>query len=474
VSESEHIAAATSRDSDLDSTSNAVMDEETNLRPAFVDKVLDAVEAGDDETARRLVQPLHPADVADLIELARSDEREGLVKALAGIVSPDVLAEMNDYVREGLLDELEPQQVADIAGQLDTDDAVALIEDLDRDEQQAVLRAMEPDDRAAVEEALSYPEESAGRLMQRELCAVPEHWKVGQVIDYLRSTADLPTDFWEVFVVSPDHHPVGTCKLSTILRTPRTTLVSDIMAREQTLIPVDMDQEDVALRFQKYALVSAAVTDDSGRLVGMITVDDVVHIIQEEAGEDVLLLSGAGEGDINEPVAMTVRRRLFWLVINLGTAIIAASVVSLFQGEIGKYAVLAVLMPIVAGMGGNAGTQTLAVAVRALATNQLTESNTVRAFGRELTIALANGLSLGVLIGVGVGLIFHNPALGAVIAAAMVINNLAAGLGGILVPVTLDRFRVDPAVSSAVFVTTITDVTGFFSFLGLAAIFLVR
>ena len=468
MSESEQIAAAPPEDS------ASPVDSEDRLRSEFVDRVLDAVEAGDDETARRLVQPLHPADVADLIELARGDEREGLVKALAGIVSPDVLAELNDYVREDLLDELEPQQVADIAGQLDTDDAVALIEDLDEDDQRAVLRAMDPDDRAAVEEALSYPEESAGRLMQRDLCAVPEHWKVGQVIDYLRSTADLPTDFWEVFVVSPDHHPVGTCKLSTILRTPRGTAVGEIMAREQTLIPADMDQEDVALRFQKYALVSAAVVDDSGRLVGMITVDDVVHIIQEEAGEDVLLLSGAGEGDINEPVQLTVRRRLFWLVINLGTAVLAASVVSLFQGEIGKYAVLAVLMPIVAGMGGNAGTQTLAVAVRALATNQLTESNTLRAFGRELTIALANGLSLGLLIGAGVALIFNNLGLGAVMGAAMVINNLAAGLGGILVPVTLDRFRVDPAVSSAVFVTTITDVTGFFSFLGLAALFLVR
>jgi len=453
------------------------MDEETRLRAGFVDRVLDAVEAGDDEAARKLVQPLHPADVADLIELAARDEREGLVKALAGIVSPDVLAEMNDYVREDLLDELEPQQVADIAGQLETDDAVALIEDLDRDEQQAVLQRMEPDDRAAVEEALSYPEESAGRLMQRDLCAVPEHWKVGQVIDYLRSTADLPTDFWEVFVVSPDHHPVGTCKLSTILRTPRNTRVAEIMAREQTLIPVDMDQEDVALRFQKYALVSAAVVDEANRLVGMITVDDVVHIIQEEAGEDVLLLSGAGGEDINEPVQLTVRRRLFWLVINLGTAIIAASVVSLFQGEIGKYAVLAVLMPIVAGMGGNAGTQTLAVAVRALATNQLTQANTIRAFSRELTIALANGLSLGLLIGAGVALVFgvihpesHGFVLGGVIAAAMVINNLAAGLGGILVPVTLDRLKIDPAVSSAVFVTTITDVTGFFSFLGLASL----
>src|ERR671927_1406593 len=228
MSESEHIAAAPPADS------ASPVDDEDRLRPEFVDKVLDAVDAGDDETARNLVQPLHPADVADLIELAARDEREGLVKALAGIVSPDVLAEMNEYVREDLLDELEPQQVADIAGQLETDDAVALIEDLDRDEQQAVLQRMEPDDRAAVEEALSYPEESAGRLMQRELCAVPEHWKVGQVIDYLRSTDDLPTDFWEVFVVSASHHPVGTCKLSTILRMPRGTKVADIMVREQT------------------------------------------------------------------------------------------------------------------------------------------------------------------------------------------------------------------------------------------------
>jgi magnesium transporter len=464
VSESEPIAAAPPVDS------ASPVDDEDRLRGEFVDRVLDAVDAGDDETARRLVQPLHPADIADLIELAARDEREGLVKALAGIISPDVLAEMNDYVREGLLDEMEPQQVADIAGQLETDAAVALIEDRDRDDQQAVLRAMEPDDRAAVEEALSYPEESAGRLMQRDLCAVPEHWNVGQVIDYLRSTADLPTDFWEVFVVDPAHHPVGTCKLSTILRTPRGIPVTEVMHREQTLIPVDLDQEDVALRFQKYALVSAAVTDDEGRLVGMITVDDVVHIISEEAGEDVLLLSGAGDGDINEPIRLTVRRRLFWLVINLGTAVVAASVVSLFQGEIGKYAVLAVLMPIVAGMGGNAGTQTLAVTVRALATNQLTESNTLRTFRRELTIALANGLSLAVLIGVGVTLIFHNPLLGAVMGASMIINNLAAGLGGILVPVTLDRLDIDPAVSSAVFVTTVTDVTGFFSFLGLAAL----
>jgi magnesium transporter len=472
VSESEHIAAAPRADSG--SSDNRVMDEEDRLRPEFVERVLDAVEAGDDETARQLVEPLHPADVADLIELARRDEREGLVKALAGIVDADVLAEMNDWVREDLLDEMEPQQVADFAGQLETDDAVALIEDLDRDEQQAVLQRMEPDDRAAVEEALGYPEESAGRLMQRDLIAVPEHWTVGAVIDYLRKTQGLADDFWEVFVVSPNHHPVGTCKLSTILRTPRAVLVKDIMHREQTLIPVDMDQEDVALRFQKYALVSAAVIDSSGRLVGMITVDDVVHIIQQEAGEDITLLSGAGEGDINEPIRMTVRTRVIWLVINLGATICSASVVGAFQGEIRRYAILAALMPIVSALGGNAGTQTLAVVVRALATNQLTSANTAWMLFREFRIAIANGIALAVVGALGSYIVLGDPQLSLVFAMALVINSLVAGLVGVIVPVTLDKARIDPAVSSAVFVTTMTDVMGFFSFLGLAALLLVR
>ena len=390
------------------------------------------------------------------------------MKALAGIISPDVLAELNDYVREDLLDEMEPQQVADIAGQLDTDDAVALIEDLDRDEQQAVLRAMEPDDRAAVEEALSYPEETAGRLMQRDFCAVPEHWKIGQVIDYLRSTDELPTDFWEIFVVGPSHHPVGTCKLSTILRAPRTTPVTDVMLREQTLIPVDMDQEDVALRFQKYALVSAAVVDGAGRLVGMITVDDVVHIIQEEASEDALLLSGVGEGDINEPVADSYRARVRWLIANLLTALVAASVIRQFEDQISRLAILAVLMPIVAGVGGNAGTQTLAVTVRAIATNQLTGSNRWRAVGREIRVAVLNGLTIAVLIGLGVSLVLSNPELGGVIAAAMLINIIVAGFAGVIVPLTLERFGADPAVASSVFVTMITDSMGFLAFLGLA------
>ena len=467
MSESEKIAAALETDP-LDAAASSAMDEEDRLRPEFVDRVLDAVDAGDDESARELVEPLHPADVADLIELAARDERDGLVKALAGIVDADVLAEMNEHVRETLLDALGPEEVAKIAGELETDDAVAILEDLEKHEQQAVLRAMEPDDRAAVEEALTYPEESAGRLMQRDLIAVPEHWKIGQVIDYLRSTEELPTDFWEIFVVSTTHHPVGTCKLSTILRAPRTTPVTEVMLREQTLIPVDMDQEDVALRFQKYALVSAAVIDGEGRLVGMITVDDIVHIIQEEASEDALLLSGVGEGDINEPVGESYKSRVRWLVANLLTALVGASVIRHFEGAIERLAVLAVLMPIVAGVGGNAGTQTLAVTVRAIATNQLTGSNRWRAVGREIRVALLNGLTVALLIGVGVALVLQSTPLGVVIACAMLINIIVAGFAGVLVPLALERAGADPAVASSVFVTMTTDSMGFLAVLGLA------
>jgi magnesium transporter len=453
-----------------DAAAETRMDEDDRLRPGFVRDVISRVDAGDDEGARDLVSPLHPADLADLFELAPEDRRGAMAAAFGDLLDGDVLAEMNDHVREGMIDQLEPHQVADIAAELDTDDAVAIIEDMDDADQAAVLRALDPDDRAAIEAALGYPEESAGRLMQRDLVAVPEHWSVGQTIDWLRDNPDLTTDFWEVFVVDPAHKPIGTCQLSWILRTPRSIALSDVMQREQTLIPVDMDQEEVALRFQKYALISAAVVDGDGRLAGMITVDDIVHVIQQEAGEDILRLSGAGDGDINEPILMTVRTRLTWLVVNLGTAILAASVVGFFQGEIAKFALLAVLMPIVSGMGGNAGTQTLAVVVRALATNQLTSSNTRRMILREFRIALANGAALGLMIGTAVAVIFANPMLGLVIGSAMVINNLVAGLSGILVPLTLEKFEVDPAVSSAVFVTMMTDVMGFFSFLGLAAL----
>lgn len=448
------------------------LDEDDRLKPEYVSAVLDAVEDGDTETARDLVAPLHPADIADLLELTPSDRRGDVAAALGDLVGAEVLSELNDYVRDDLIGALAPEQVAEFASELDTDDAVAIIEDMEAADQQAVLEAMEPEDRAAIESALSYPEESAGRLMQRDLVAVPQHMTVGQVIDYLRDNGDLTRDFWEIFVVDTAHKPIGTCQLSWILTCPRGIAMADLMKREQTLIPVDMDQEEVALRFQKYALISAAVVDASGRLVGMITVDDVVHIISEEAGEDILRLSGAGEGDINQPILMTVRTRLVWLVVNLGTALIAASVVGLFEGTIEKLALLAALMGIVSGMGGNAGTQTLAVMVRAIATNQVTSSNTMRMIGREFRIAATNGAVLGVLVGIGSFLIYGNAGLSLVFGTAILTNNMVAGLAGVLIPVTLDRWNVDPAVSSAVFVTMMTDSLGFLSFLGLATIFL--
>jgi magnesium transporter len=415
-----------------------------------------------------MVEGLHPADIADLFELLDSDERPALALAISDLMGSEVYAELNDYVREDIVEQLPAETVADIAEQLDTDDAVAMLEDLDEEDQQAVLAEMEPEDRAAIETALSYPEESAGRLMSRDFVAVPEHMTVGDLIDFLRESGELANEFWEVFIVDARFHPVGTCALSWILRTPRSIALTDVMQRDQTLIPVTMDQEEVALRFQKYALISAAVVDADGRLVGQITVDDVVHIIQEEAGEDVLLLSGAGDGDINEPIRDSYVARVRWLIANLATALLGATIISNFGGAIEKLVALAALSPMVASIGGNAGTQTMAVAVRALATNQLTRTNTTRILLREFRVALLNGATVAVLIGVATALVFANPLLGVVIGTAVVVNIITAGLAGVVVPVTLDRLGQDPAVASSVFVTMITDSMGFFAFLGLA------
>ena len=314
-----------SRGSDADSEH---FDEENRLKPDFVRRVQDALEAGENDAVYALVESLHPADIADLFELVDRDERRPLAGAISDLMGVEVIAELNDHVRELFVEDLPAEEVADIAELLDTDDAVAMIEDLDEDDRQAVLAEMEPEDRAAIESALSYPEETAGRLMSRDFVAVPEHMTVGDLIDYMRENKDLTTEFWEVFIVDPAHHPVGSCVLSWILRSPRQVALADVMKRDQTLIPVMMDQEEVALRFQKYALISAAVVDDSGRLVGQITVDDIVHIIQEEAGEDVLLLSGAGDGDINEPIRDSYVSRVRWLIANLLTALFSALIIS--------------------------------------------------------------------------------------------------------------------------------------------------
>ena len=341
------------------------LDEDNRLRPSFVDAVRDAVEDGDTGRAYELVEPLHPADIADLLELLEKPERYALAAAITDLMTGEVIAELNDYVRDEMMEALPAAAVATIAEQLDTDDAVQLIEDLGPEDQRAVLAEMGAEDRAVIESALAYPEESAGRLMQRELVAVPEHMSVGDLIDYLRERDELTTEFWEVFVVDHRHRPVGTCQLSWVLRSPRHVALADVMKREQTLIPVSMDQEEVALRFQKYGLISAAVVDEGGRLVGQLTVDDIVHIIQEEAGEDALLLSGAGEGDINEPLRETYSARVRWLIANLGTALIACLIINAFGAAIEQLVALAVLMPVVASIGGNAGTQTMAVTVRA-------------------------------------------------------------------------------------------------------------
>lgn len=455
-----------------DSVAEAIVesrhDEDDRLKPEYVSAVREAVEAGDAERARELVSPLHPADIADLIELTPSDERAAVFAALGDLVGAEVLSELNDYVRDDLVDALEPQQLADLAAELDTDDAVAIIEDMEEADQQAVLDAMEPEDRAAIESALAFPEESAGRLMQRDLVAVPQHMNVGQVIDYLRDNGDLTNDFWEIYVVDEGHHPVGYCQLSWVLTCPRPVAIEDVMKREQTLIPVDMDQEEVALRFQKYALISAAVVDDGGRLVGMITVDDVLHIVQEEAGEDILRLSGAGDGDINEPIMDSYKARVRWLLSNLVTALVASSIIRIFEGTIQQMVALATLMPIVAGVGGNAGSQTMAVTVRALATNQITASNTWRTIIREIRVALLNGATVALVLGLGVALVFADAPLGGVIATAMMVNIVTAGFAGVAVPLIFDRFDIDPAVASSIFVTMITDSMGFLAFLGLA------
>lgn len=454
-------------DIDLHEAASA-LDSDDRMTGVFVAQVIAALDDGDNDGVRALVEPLHPADIADLFEQVPAHDRAGLAAALGDKLDAEVFAEMNDWVKSELLDLLDAGQVAEIAQALDTDDAVAILEDMDASDAQDVLRAMTPEDRAAIEEALSYPEESAGRLMQRDLVAVPEDWNVAQVTAFLRERPDLQTDFWEIFVVDDGQHPVGTMRLSWLLTTPPDIAVADLMQRDQTLIPVDMDQEEVALRFQKYALISAAVVDASGRLVGVVTVDDIVHIIQEEAGEDILKLSGAGDGDINEPVFDTYRARSKWLIVNLGTAMVSASVIAAFAPTIEKFVVLAALTPIVASVGGNAGTQTMAVAVRALATNQLTEANTRRTIWRELRVAAANGLTVATLMGAGTALVFQNPMLGGVIAAAMLFNILVAGMAGVIVPVLLDRFNFDPAVSSSVFVTMTTDTMGFLGFLWLA------
>ena len=432
-----------------------------------------AIEAGDTVRLDALILPLHASDVADLFEELSSEYRTVLLGHVRDRLDPETLSYLDVSVREDMLEQLEPGEVAAAITELDTDDALDVFEDLEPEDQQAVLRELSPPDRAILEEALSFPEDSAGRLMQRELVTVPASWSVGDTIDYMRNrAASLPSDFYDIFVVDGDRKPLGKVPLSRLMRNRRPVQVADILVTDTYPVPVTMDQEEVALLFQQYSLVSVPVVNADGRLVGVITVDDVIDVIHEEAEEDIMRLGGVREDDFYEAVLDTTRSRFSWLLVNLGTAIAASMVIGLFDTAIEKVVALAVLMPIVASMGGNAGTQTLTVAVRALAMKELTTSNAMRIVGKEVLVGGINGIVFACLMGVIAWLWFGDPQIGGVIAAAMIINLVLAGFAGIVIPLLLDRMEIDPAVASGVVLTTVTDVVGFLSFLGLAAIVL--
>jgi len=439
---------------------------------SLVREVKKAIAEGPPETAATLIRPLHAADLADLFEQLSEDERVALVSVAGDEFDPEFFSYLDESVREDVIEELDTERLAEVVQELETDDAVDLIEALDEVDQLELLEAVPPRERAVIEDALRYPEDSAGRLMSRKAATVPSYWTVGQTIDYMRTDADLPSTFYTIYVVGPTYCPVGAVAVSRVLRSDRPVTVSEIMDPEIKLIPATMDQEDVAFLFRQYGLVSAPVVDDSGRLIGNITVDDVVDVIEEEHEEDMLKLGGVSEDDFYEAVIDTTRARFSWLLVNLATAIAASIVIGFFEGAIEKVVALAVLMPIVASMGGNAGTQTLTVAVRALAMKELTPTNALRIVGKEMLVGGVNGLLFALLVGAVAWFWFENPAIGGVIAMAMVINLAIAGLAGTLVPLTLERFGFDPAVGSAVVLTTITDVVGFLSFLGLAALIL--
>ena len=447
------------------------------LGSAYVDSVLVSLADGDMGGVRDAVLHLHYADAADLLERLSSDQRHRVLEAIRDDFDPEILSAVDETVRDEIVDILGLDGIAAAVAELDSDDAVLVVEELEKDEQQHVLDSISHTDRAQIEESLSFPEDSAGRLMQRELMAVPQSWTVGETIDFMRASAeqeewDLPEVFYDIFVVDEKHAPVGTIPLSAMLTNRRPIKVADIMHPEMKLIPAEMDQEDVAFLFRQRDLVSAPVINREGRLVGAITIDDVVDVIDEEHEEDIMRLGGVSEDDLYSATLATTRARFTWLVINLGTAVLASMVIGMFEATLEQMVALAVLMPIVASMGGNAGTQTLTVAVRALATRELTPTNAMRQVGKEFLVGIVNGVLFAILAGGVAWFWFDSSAIGGVIAMAMIVNMIVAGLAGTTIPIFLERVGIDPAVASAVFLTTITDVVGFFAFLGLAALFL--
>ncbi len=450
-------------------THNFPAEEDYGLNVSLVDAVREVVEQGSQQQLLSLLDPLHEADIADILEQISPSEREALLTLWGREIDGEVLSELEEGVRDEVMRDLPDDLLAEAVRDLETDDVVYLVEDLDEPQQEKLLEKLDDADRIAVERALTYDEDSAGRLMQREVVVAPEHWTVGDIIDYMRGADHLPESFYDVIVVDPLMHPVGEVRLATIMGTAREVPIADLMEKDFRTIPVDQDIEDVAYAFNQYHMVSAPVVDPEGRLVGVITIDDAMEVLEDEVEEDMNRLAGVGDEDLTDKVWRIVRARFPWLSVTLFSSILSATVISQFTDAIGQIVALAVLMPIVASMGGNAGTQTLTVAVRALATRDLTSSNAMRIVMREVMVGLMNGVVFAIVIGVAGGGWFQDPMLGVVLAMAMVVNMLVAGLAGILVPITLDKLGADPALASGAFVTTVTDIIGFFSFLGLAA-----
>ncbi len=445
-----------------------VRDNRGDLSLHFIASVRPAIRTGDVARLKGLVAPLHAADVGDLLEALGPDERTEFVRLLGDDFDFAVLTEVDDKLRARLIAALPVASVVEGVRRLDSDDAVTVLEDLPREEREAILRQLPLVDRTAVARSLEYPEDSAGRLMQTEFIAVPPFWDVGRAIDYMREEDDLPTEFYRLIVVDAGFHPVGSVALDRLLRSKRPVLISDITDSEIKAVKAVDDQEDVARLFERYNLVTAPVVDTDGRLVGVITVDDIVDVIEEEADEDIRRLGGVGDEEATDAVAYVARSRIPWLLINVFTGFLAAAVIGLFDGTIEQMVALAVLMPIVASMGGNAGTQAMTVTVRAIATRDIAARSAYRVIGREAMVGLINGVAVALCVGLGAGLWFASPALGVVIAIALILNILVAGVVGALIPLVLDTMKIDPAVASGVILTAITDVTGFFVFLGLA------
>ena len=414
---------------------------------------------------------MHPADAADIIEHLSENNRESLIKLNNFKLDPEVFVELNESIQSEIITYLSSESIVGILKGLESDDAISILENVPEEDKNSILSSLPPKDRFALLESLSYPEDTAARLMQREFTAIPSNWSVGQTIDYLRENKDLPEEFLEIFIVDEHFKPVGTVPSSKVLTTPRDTKMATIMSESQLLIPVDMDKEEVANLFENYNLNSAAVVDKNNKLVGMIMNDDVLTVLKEEAEEDALRLAGVGDEEITDGVLKKTKRRFTWLLLNLFTAVIASMVIGFFQEDIEKVVALAVLMPIVASMGGNAGMQTLAVTIRAIAKKEIYSGNFLKIVTKEFIIGVLNGLIFAIIAGIIVEFWFKQIDLSILIAVAMILNMIVAGLFGILVPVSLKKLNIDPALASSVFVTTITDVIGFLSFLGIGSHF---